>query len=195
MGRGFIHIFFFFFNTCIVPLGFLPWKILVAFLRKSQLQQSHATQPKVHTGCFSVSMIHQTLTWATVFLKCTQMLMHVITHGGVQIPSESLHWKLTLGEKSLATPGNWPCVRGMPVQCSTSWATSPPYDGNISEKVVIEETQSFIRIASLQGFHCNIMHNTIQYVTNYLHSKEHWKIPTKNCLHKRSPFHRTFWKR
>ena len=48
--------------------------------------------------------------------------MHAIAHGGVH----SLHWKLTLGEKSLAAPGNRNCVGSVPVRCSTNWATSPP---------------------------------------------------------------------
>ena len=49
--------------------------------------------------------------------------MHLIAHGSVQTPLEGLHWKLTLGEKSLDPPGI--CV---PVLCSTNWATSPSLD-------------------------------------------------------------------
>ena len=37
-------------------------QILITLPKESQLQQSHATQPTVHAGCFSVSMIHRTLT-------------------------------------------------------------------------------------------------------------------------------------
>ena len=59
----FLITFFFVFNNCIVPMGFLPWKIKVAFPGESQLRQSCAIQPTVHAGCFSVSIIHQTLTW------------------------------------------------------------------------------------------------------------------------------------
>ena len=44
-------------------------------------------QPTVHAGCFSVSIIHQTLTWTTWSLTCAQMLIHAVAH--------SLHWKLT----------------------------------------------------------------------------------------------------
>ena len=73
-----------FFLTTIVPHGFLLCEIQVAFSGESQLQQSRATQPTVHAGCFSVSIIHQTLTWTTGSLTWTQMLMHVIAHGGVQ---------------------------------------------------------------------------------------------------------------
>ena len=65
-------------------MGFLPWEILVAFPRESQLQQSHTTQPRVHAECFIVSIVHQTLTWTTGSLMYTQMLMHAIAHGGVQ---------------------------------------------------------------------------------------------------------------
>ena len=49
------------FYNCIVPLGFLPRKIRVAFSRESHLRQSRATQSMVHAGCFSVSIIHRTL--------------------------------------------------------------------------------------------------------------------------------------
>ena len=57
--------FLFFFNNCIVPKEFLLWEIRVAFPRESQLRQSHATQPIVHAGCLSVSIIRRTLTWTT----------------------------------------------------------------------------------------------------------------------------------
>ena len=54
-------------------MGFLPWEIPVAFPGESQLRQSRATQPTVHAGCFSVSIIHRTLTWTTGSLMCAQM--------------------------------------------------------------------------------------------------------------------------
>ena len=71
------------FYTCFVPMGFLPWKIRVAFPGESQVRQSPATKPTVHAGCFSVSIIHLTLTWITGSLTCAQMLMHAIADGGV----------------------------------------------------------------------------------------------------------------
>ena len=74
-----------------MPMGFLPWEMWVAFPGESQLPQSHATQPTVHDGCLSVSIIHQTLTWTTRSLICTQILIHVIAHWGAQTTSESLH--------------------------------------------------------------------------------------------------------
>ena len=73
----------------------------------------------VHAGCVCVAIIHWTLTWTTGSLTCAQMLMHAIAHGGVRTrtPKESLHWKLTLGRKSLSTQGNRTCVSGVTVRC------------------------------------------------------------------------------
>ena len=48
----FLTFYIFTFYNCIVPMGFLPWKIRVALSGKSQLQQSRATQTTVHAGCF-----------------------------------------------------------------------------------------------------------------------------------------------
>ena len=48
---------------------------------------SHATHPTMHAECFSVFIVHQTLTWSTGSLTCAQMKMHVIAHGGVCIES------------------------------------------------------------------------------------------------------------
>ena len=76
----------FFFLTTIVLLGFFPREIWVNFPRKSQLQQSHATQPTVHTGCFRVSIIHGILTWTIGSLTCTQTVMHAIACGSLQTP-------------------------------------------------------------------------------------------------------------
>ena len=78
-------------DTCIVPLGFLPWENVVAFPGASQLRQSRATQPRVHAECCSVSLIHRILTWTTGSLTCAQMLMHVTAHRGVWTPQASLH--------------------------------------------------------------------------------------------------------
>ena len=40
----------------------------------------------VHAGYACVTIIHRTLTWTERSLLCAQMLMHAITHGGVQTP-------------------------------------------------------------------------------------------------------------
>ena len=46
------------------------------------------------------------------------MLMHAVAcKWGCMDPKESLHWKLTLGRKSFASPGNWTCVSSMMVWC------------------------------------------------------------------------------
>ena len=65
-------------------MGFLPWKIRLAFPGESQLGQSRTTQSTVHAGCFSVSIIHQTLTLTTGFLTCAQTLMPAVAHGGAR---------------------------------------------------------------------------------------------------------------
>ena len=67
-------------------MEFRPWEIRVAFPGESQLRQSRASQPNVHGGCFSVSIIHQTLTWTTGSLTCAQMLMYAIAHRGARTP-------------------------------------------------------------------------------------------------------------
>ena len=97
-------------------MGFLPREIQGAFPGESQLQQSHTTQPNVHAGCSSVSIIHQTLTRTTgplsgLSCKCKRL------HTGVYGHQKSLHWKLTFGEKSLAAPGNQAYVSSMPAKC------------------------------------------------------------------------------
>ena len=46
-------------------MGFLPQEFRVAFPGESHLRQSRAAKLTLHTGCFSVSIIHRTLTWTT----------------------------------------------------------------------------------------------------------------------------------
>ena len=66
---------------------------------------SHTMQPTVHAGCFSVSIIHRTLTWTSGPLTRAQVLMDAIAHGGVRTPQESLHWKLTREKNPLPHRG------------------------------------------------------------------------------------------
>ena len=68
---------------------------------------------------------HRTLTWTTGSLPCPQMLMHATAHGGVRTPKKSLHWKLTLGRKSFAAPGNLTCISGVTVRCSNQLSYIP----------------------------------------------------------------------
>ena len=69
----FFFFFFFLFYNCTVQKGFLPRESRVAFPGESQPRQSRATQPKVHAGCFSVSITHRTLKWTTGSLTCIQL--------------------------------------------------------------------------------------------------------------------------
>ena len=64
-----------FFLQLYCPNGISPMGNLGCFP-----QGKPATTATVHAGCFSVSIIHQTLTWTTGSLTCAQMLMHVILH-------------------------------------------------------------------------------------------------------------------
>ena len=68
----------------------------------------------------------QSLTQSTGSLSCAQMLMHAIAHGGVRTLKESVHWKLTLGRKSMAAPGNGTCISGMTTELSPHPAGDHP---------------------------------------------------------------------
>ena len=86
-------------------MGLLPWEIQVAFRRESQLRKSHATQSTVHAGCFSVFIIHQTLTWIPpnsdvdhrIFNVCTDVNACARTEGVYghrkRVCSESWLWE------------------------------------------------------------------------------------------------------
>ena len=87
------------FYKCIVPLEFLPWEIRVVFPGESQLRQSRATQPMQYAGCYSVSKIHQTLTWTTGSLTCAQMLMHATAHKGLWTHVRESALKVDSGRK------------------------------------------------------------------------------------------------
>ena len=80
----------------------------------------------VRAGYICVSIIQRTLTWTAGSLSCAQTLMHAIAQRGVRTPKESLHWKLTLGRKSLAAPRNRTCVSGVTVRCSSQLSYIPP---------------------------------------------------------------------
>ena len=81
--------FLFTFFSCVVPMG------------NSGCLQSRATQPTVHAGCFSVSIIHRTLTLTTGSLTCAQMLIHAVVHRVHRHRERVLFGKLTLEEKNL----------------------------------------------------------------------------------------------
>ena len=62
-----------------------------------------------------------------IFNMCTDVVckwLHMGAHGHPKrVCTESWPWE----KKSLATLGNQTCVGGVPVWCSTNWATSLPY--------------------------------------------------------------------
>ena len=154
-------------------MGFLPWKIRVSFPGESQLRHSRATQATVHAGCFSVSIIHRTLTWTTGSLTCTQMLMHAIAHG-VTDTYKSLHWKLTLGEKSLAAPGNRTWISGVTVWCSNQLSYIP----NIAQKTSKQKTHFFHMWLSLKSINESDVNKWIQETVK---SWEKWIKPQSTC--------------
>ena len=103
-----LHTFFlnnvFAFYSYIDQMGFSHGKFGVSFPGESQLRQSRATQPTLHVGCFSTSIIHQTLTWTTGSLTCTQLLMQAITQGGVQTHVRESALKVDSGRKKNPLP-------------------------------------------------------------------------------------------
>ena len=82
-----------------VPLRFLQWEIRITIPGESQLRQSRSIQPAVHVGCFTVSIIRQTLTWTTGSLTCAQMLMHAIAHGACTDTERESALKVDSGRK------------------------------------------------------------------------------------------------
>ena len=121
--------FTYFLNNFIVPRGFLPWENRVAFPGESQPRQDRATQPRVHAECFSVCMIHRTLTWTTGSLPFNvrrDVNACECTRGGGYEQFKRVHTESRLGYKFLAASGNRTSVSGVPVRRSVLWATSRP---------------------------------------------------------------------
>ena len=98
-------------------MGFFHGKFRLLSLGKASCD-SRTTQPTVHAGCFSVSKIHKTLTLSTGALMRTQMLMHAITHRGVQTNLRESALKVDSGRKTLAAPGNRTYISRVIVRCS-----------------------------------------------------------------------------
>ena len=75
----------FFFLQLYCPNGISPMGNSGCFPRGKPAATGSCYQTyTVHAGCFSVSIIHRTLTWTTGSFTCAQMLMHAIAHGGVR---------------------------------------------------------------------------------------------------------------
>ena len=95
--QGGVLSFCFVFNS-IVPLGFLPLKI--EWLSPGEASCNRvALSPPSYAECFSVSIIHRTLTLTTKSFTCVQMLMHAIAHGSVGTPREKSALKADSGRK------------------------------------------------------------------------------------------------
>ena len=79
------HTFFFFFflTTVLSQWNFSHGIFGLPSLGKASYD-SRSTQPAKHAGCFSVSIIHWTLTWTTGHLAGAQRKMHEIAHRGVR---------------------------------------------------------------------------------------------------------------
>ena len=112
--------FSFFFFTTVLSQWYFPWEIRIAFPGESKLRQSRAAQPTLPAGCFSVSIIHRTLTWTTGSLTCAQMLMRAIAHRDIRTHVRESALKVDSGRKFLAAPGNQTCVSSVPFRCSTN---------------------------------------------------------------------------
>ena len=76
------------------------------FPQGSQLRQSRATHPTVHTVCFRVSVILGTLTWTTGSLTYAQMSKYAIAHGGVRTQERESALKADR-EKIPCRTGEW----------------------------------------------------------------------------------------
>ena len=114
-------LFFFFFNNC-NPNGISAMGNSGCLPRGKASYDRDAIQSMVHAVCFSVSIIHWTLTWTTGAHRCKCMRLHTVKyrHG------KRVHWNLTPGEKSLAALGNRICIGSVLLFSSTNWATTPP---------------------------------------------------------------------
>ena len=128
--------FSFFFFTTVLSQWYFPWDIRIAFPGESKLRQSRAAQPTLPAGCFSVSIIHRTLTWTTGSLTCAQMLMRAIAHRDIRTHVRESAQKVDSGRKSLATPGNQTCVSGVPFRCSTNELHPLPQNSALSDKMI-----------------------------------------------------------
>ena len=126
-----IKTFFFFFTTVLSYWNFSHGKF--GLLSPGKVSFDRAALLNLRCMLVVFSLIRRTLAWTTGSLTCAQMSMHAIVHRAVRTSSESLHWKLTLGEKYLAAPGIGTYLSSVPVRRFTNWATSlhlPPLTSN-----------------------------------------------------------------
>ena len=88
---------FFFFTTVLSHWDFSNGKIGLPSPGKASCNWAVLSTIMVHAKCFSVSIIHQTLTWTTGSLTHAQTLRHVICKGVYghckRVCAESWLWK------------------------------------------------------------------------------------------------------
>ena len=124
--HGVCFLIFFFLTTVLSQWDFSQGKFELPSLGKASCDSVALPNLGCMLGVFSVFRIHRTLTWTAGSLMCAQMSMPTMVCGGVW-SQESLHRKLTLGEKSLAATGKRTCASSVPLRRSTNLATFPPH--------------------------------------------------------------------
>ena len=79
-------------------------------------------------GYLCVSIIHQTLSWATGSLSCAQMLMHAIAHAGVRTHVRESSLKVDSGRKipCRTRESNLRKWRAGPMLCELSYIPASP---------------------------------------------------------------------
>ena len=107
--------FFFFYITVLSHWDFFHGKSRLLSPGKASCG-SRATQPRVHAGCFSVSIIHQTMTWTTGSLALAQMLMRAVAHVGCGHCKRVCAGSWLSEKNSLAALGNRTCLSDTLVQ-------------------------------------------------------------------------------
>ena len=123
----------------------MPWKarsLKVVWMGKAQWALSlckvgHLSYFIVSEKITVLKFLPRTVTQPTVTASLALIITQTffLFHGTDTIKAKILWYigslvkmsalKLTLGERSLATPGDWTPVSSMTVWCSTNWVTSP----------------------------------------------------------------------
>ena len=78
-----LHYFTFTFYTCIIPTGFLPWEIGLAFAGESQLRQSRAIPPPLRSGELRTQRLkaHLVRTWSLNVLSLKHWVgQYIVIH-------------------------------------------------------------------------------------------------------------------
>ena len=103
--------------------------------------------------------------------------MHGTAHGGVQTPKGSVHWKLTVGEKSHSTPGDQTCDSGVPVRYSYQLSYIPaPLDRVLKPAGPVEAFWYWKKKKVLKSFTCI-------YSNEECYSKIDWAFSWKEGLY------------